>query len=212
MSASLAPVRVKICGLTSAADMKAAVAAGADAVGLVFYPFSKRHVDFLSAEIIARYTPTCVSLVGLFVNPSQEEVEAVLRRVPLDQLQFHGSEADAFCRSFGRRFIKAVPMNDLDDGTAVLRYLDHYPSASSFLLDSFGTRATGGSGKRFLWEKIPTTVPNLIIAGGLNGDNVAELLQRFRPYAVDVSSGVESAPGQKSSDKMRAFIQTVKNL
>ena len=205
-------IRVKICGLTNAPQMRAAIEAGADAVGLVFYHRSRRNLSLLDAEIIARYVPACVSLVGLFVNPCGSEVERVLKSVPLDQLQFHGAESDSFCSSFGRRYIKAVPMNDLADEAQVLAFMERYPNASTFLLDSFGERGTGGSGQRFLWEKIPRNVPDLMIAGGLNVDNVAELIGHFRPFALDVSSGVEDAPGQKSSAKMRSFINLVKSL
>lgn len=185
--------------------MRTAVAAGADALGLVFYPPSRRAITVQEAARIVAELPALVTAVGLFVDPTAAFVAEVLEHVALDQLQFHGTEPAAFCRQFGRRYIKAVPMANLDQTRAV-RYLKDYMDASAFLFDAFGSDRSGGSGERFDWCQIPPSDTPRIVAGGLAPENVAEAVARLRPFAVDVSSGVENAPGRKSSAKIKRFI------
>lgn len=203
--------RVKICGLTSVDDALSAVAQGADAIGLVFYPKSPRYVPLEQAALIARAVGPFVTTVGLFVDPTAEAVELVLDAVPLHLLQFHGNETPAFCAAFNRPFIKALRMMDSVDVAAVERdFL--YAGAQGLLLDSYSPAAPGGTGETFGWERIPEVrrLP-LILAGGLTPQNVAAAIAQVRPYAVDVSSGVESAPGRKDSDRMAAFLRAVRS-
>ncbi len=193
--------------------MRAAVAAGADALGFVFYPPSRRAIAVEKAASIVREMPALVTAVGLFVDPAATFVREVLEQVALDQLQFHGAESAPFCRQFGRRYVKAVPMQTLDRRQAAY-YLTQYADACAFLFDAFGTTSQGGGGQRFDWRQMPPSEKPRIVAGGLAPENVAEAVTRLRPFAVDVSSGVESAPGVKSSDKMSRFIDeaTVSSL
>ncbi|SUO97613.1 phosphoribosylanthranilate isomerase [Suttonella ornithocola] len=202
-------VRVKICGLTRTQDVLAAVEAGADALGFVFYQKSRRAVDVVSAKALVSLVAPFVQTVGLFVNPTEEFVRAVLARVPLDCLQFHGNESSEFCHQFGRRWIKAVPMCDLSQAQAA-DYVARYPQADGFLFDAFGAAQMGGSGQTFAWQCLPRIAQPVILAGGLDSENVGEAIRQLRPWAVDVSSGVESAPGIKSSVKIRDFIQAAK--
>ena len=155
--------------------------------------------------------PPLVSAVGLFVDAPAGSVRATLAAVPLDQLQFHGAESADYCRQFGRRWFKAVPMRDLPSAEAAAAWLAAYPDSSAFLFDAFGKAQMGGSGEVFDWSCLPPTDRPVILAGGLHAGNVGDAIRRFRPFAVDVSSGVESAPGVKSSAKMRAFITAVRN-
>ena len=185
--------------------MRAAVAAGADALGFVFHPPSRRAIAVAEAARIVAEMPALVAAVGLFVDPAAAFVRQVLEQVTLDQLQFHGAERAAFCRQFGRRYVKAVPMSTLDQARAA-RYLEDYGDASAFLFDAFGGARQGGGGQRFDWRRIPPGEKPRIVAGGLAPENVAEAVARLRPFAVDVSSGVETAPGRKSSAKIKHFI------
>ena len=205
------PTRIKICGLTRPDDVKAAIDCGADALGFVFYERSPRHVTLAQAEKLLALLPPLVSAVRLFVDAPADMVRATLAAVPLDQLQFHGTEPAAYCRQFGRRWFKAVPMRDLQSAKDAAAWLAQYPDSSAFLFDAFGKAQTGGSGETFDWSLLPPSERPLILAGGLHAGNVGEAIRRFRPFAVDVSSGVESAPGQKSSAKMRAFVIAVRN-
>lgn len=201
------PPRVKICGLVRADEARQAVEAGADAVGLVFHPRSPRHVDMEQARAVVSAVPAFVSVVGLFMNPEHGQVEEVLDRVPLDMLQFHGREDGAFCRSFGRRYIKAVGMANKPD---MERVADEYDDAAALLVDSHAGDSDGGSGEAFDWAQWPSlTGKNLILAGGLTAENVAEAVSRLSPWAVDVSSGVEAAPGRKDPEKVTRFIREV---
>lgn len=202
--------RIKFCGLTRIEDIHAAVMAGADAIGLVFYPGSKRFVTPAQARELLRAIPPFVCAVGLFADAEVKWIHRVLAEVALDQLQFHGRESAAFCRQFGRRWLKAVPMNDLPDAEAVQRYIRDFPDAGAFLFDAFGKDNTGGSGQTFDRSRLPALDVPVIIAGGLTPENVANIVSDFRPFAVDVSSGVESAPGIKSSAKMHAFSAAVR--
>ncbi len=201
--------RIKICGITSVEDAQAAVDAGADAIGLVFYAKSPRYATPEQAAAIARAVGPFVTTVGLFVDAGRSEVEAVLAQVPLQLLQFHGSESPAFCASFQRPFIKALRMADGVDVSTVEREFAE-AGASGLLLDSYNPDTHGGTGETFAWERIPAErrLP-LILAGGLSPDNVGAAVKTVRPYAVDVSSGVEIAPGRKDSAKIAAFVQAV---
>ena len=199
------PVRVKICGLTRAADVELAIDAGADVVGFVFAR-SPRQVDEVRAAQLARVAAGRARRVGLFMDPDVREVERVLDAVDLDLLQFHGREDNAFCRAFGLPFLKAVSMLDDSADRAIL----NYPDAEGVLLDSHAPGGAGGTGKTFDWNRRIASEKPIWLAGGLNPDNVAEAIQRFQPYAVDVSSGVESSPGKKDDDRVRLFISNAK--
>lgn len=204
------PVRIKICGITSVSDALAAVAAGADAIGLVFYPKSPRYVTPVQAAAIARAVGPFVTTVGLFVDPTPEAVELVLNEVPLQLLQFHGNEAPGFCAAFSRPFIKAVRMaQGVDLDSIEKTFAD--AGALGLLLDSYSPAAPGGTGETFGWERIPEVrrLP-LILAGGLSPDNVSAAVRQVRPYAVDVSSGVEFTPGHKDSARIAAFVQAAR--
>ncbi len=200
--------RIKICGITRQQDARAAVALGVHALGLVFVEASARRVSLERAEAILAGLPPFVSSVALFQDPAPAEVEAVLARLPFDLLQFHGSEPAAFCEGFGRPYIKAVPMGGNVDLAA---YAAEHPRARGFLLDSHAPGGSGGSGHRFDWRRVPRDFGRpLVLAGGLSPANVAQAVRRLRPYAVDVSSGVEAARGIKDPDKMAAFVRAVK--
>lgn len=200
--------RTKICGITRVQDALAAAASGADALGLVFYDKSPRHVSAQQAAQLAMAIPPFVTLAGLFVNPSSDEVREVLRQVPLDVLQFHGEEAPEFCAQFGRPYLKAVRVKA---GTNLLQCAARYRSAQGLLLDAFIEGTHGGTGTSFDWTLIPHGLPlPVILSGGLHAGNVAEAIRRVRPYAVDVSSGVEAAKGIKDAAKVAAFISEVK--
>ena len=202
--------RVKICGLTREQDALAAVSAGADALGFVFCDASPRNLEASAAAGMAATLPPFVSVVGLFLNPERELVESVLREVPLDLLQFHGEEPAAFCESFGRRYIKAIPMGGRADPLA---YAAEYPAAAGFLLDGNRAGERGGQGETFDWAAVPDVFPRpLVLAGGLDPGNVAEAVVRCRPYAVDVSSGVESGPGIKDARRIAAFMREVEDV
>ena len=199
--------RTKICGITAIDDAQAAVAAGADAIGLVFYAKSSRCVTAAQAAEIERAVGPFVTTVGLFVDAAREEIEAVLQAVPLQLLQFHGHETPAFCASFKRPFIKAIRMAD---GVDVLAADREYAAAGALglLLDSYSPAAPGGTGETFGWERIPANLQlPLILAGGLSPENVGAAVAQVKPYAVDVSSGVESAPGRKDSARIAAFVR-----
>ncbi|MDR1934707.1 MAG: phosphoribosylanthranilate isomerase [Candidatus Accumulibacter sp.] len=195
--------RIKICGLTRDEDMRAAIDAGADAMGLVFFPPSPRFVDLDRAERLARLAPPFVSVIGLFVNAKACCVRETLSAVPLHGLQFHGDEDEAYCRQFDRPYIKAARIRP---GFDLLQYAAEFPSAQAILVDAF-VEAYGGGGRTFDWDLIPSAVSKpLVLSGGLDAGNVGEAIARLRPAAVDVSSGVESARGVKDAARIRAFI------
>jgi phosphoribosylanthranilate isomerase len=201
--------RIKICGITRVEDGLAAARAGADAIGLVFYPPSPRHVTVAQASEIARALPPFVTTVGLFVNPEAEEVEAVLHQLHLDLLQFHGDEPPEFCRRFGMPYLKAVRVKT---GVDLVQYADFYPDAKGLLLDAWVEGVAGGTGKSFDWELIPAQLPlPVVLSGGLDPLNVEAAVRRVNPWAVDVSSGVEAARGIKDAAKIAAFVQGVRN-
>ncbi|TVS11692.1 MAG: phosphoribosylanthranilate isomerase [Wenzhouxiangella sp.] len=198
--------RIKICGITRAEDALAAAAAGADAVGLVFVDQSARRVSLDRALEIVRALPPFVTRVGLFMNAAPAAVEQTLARVPLDVLQFHGTETVADCSRFGRPWIKALAM-----GQADLPDWDEWAAADALLLDSHGSGKLGGSGEAFDWSKIPALQRPWILAGGLHPGNVAVACRRLAPAAVDVSSGVEKSPGIKDHGLMQQFIEAVRH-
>lgn len=203
-----AAVKIKICGLRSVDDAQAAVAAGADAIGLMFHQPSPRAVDVATARAICAQLPPFVSSVGVFVDAPAEQIAAVLEQVPLQVLQFHGDEDPTFCAQFQRPYLKALRMRpELDPATA----LAAWPDAVGILLDSYRPGVPGGTGERFDWARIPATRPRpLVLAGGLNADNVGEAISRVRPWAVDVSGGVERAAGVKDAAAMCAFVDAVR--
>jgi phosphoribosylanthranilate isomerase len=202
--------RIKICGITRIEDALVAAQAGADAIGLVFYEKSPRHVTAQQAARVVAALPPFVTVVGLFVNPSEEMVREVMRQVPLDVLQFHGEEEPEFCACFGRPWIKAIRVRSDAD---LIQCAARYRMAQGLLLDAFVEGAHGGTGESLDWALIPKNLPlPVILAGGLHNSNVAEAIRLIRPYAVDVSSGVEVAKGIKDAAKIAAFINEVKNI
>jgi phosphoribosylanthranilate isomerase len=201
--------RIKICGITRVEDGLLAARAGADAIGLVFAP-SPRHVSLGQARAIVEALPPFVTSVALFVNPAAAEVEAVLEAVRPDCLQFHGEEPPEFCAGFGRPWLKAVRVRA---GTDLLQSAARYAEASGLLLDAYSPAAHGGTGERFDWGLIPADLPRpVVLAGGLTPANVAEAVRSVRPWAVDVSSGVESGKGIKDAALIAAFINEVKSI
>lgn len=198
-----------MCGITRPQDGLAAAAAGADAIGLVFYGKSPRNVTLDQAAAIARALPPFVSSVALFVNPPAAEVEAVLHNVRPDVLQFHGEESPAFCRSFGVPYLKAARVRPDSD---LLQFAASYADAQGFLLDAWSEAGHGGTGERFDWNLIPATLPKpLILAGGLTPENVRLAIETVHPWAVDVSSGIEQSKGIKDAARIAAFMKEVEN-
>lgn len=208
--------RVKICGLTREADIAAAVEAGADAIGFVCYAGSKRNVEIARAAQLRREVPAFVSVVTLFVNPEPDHVQAVLDQVGPDLLQFHGDENPEQCRRYGRRYLRAFRAGapGLDTPSALADYCRQYDDAAGWLFDSYSA-GYGGSGLSFDLALLadvqadPASRP-VVLAGGLKPDNVASAVRQARPWAVDVSSGVESAPGLKVAARIAAFLQSIK--
>ena len=200
--------RVKICGITRRQDAEFAIKMGADALGFVFYAESPRAVTIAQAAEICRGLPPFVSLVGLFVNASVEQIETTLKEVPLSLLQFHGDETPAFCQQFNHPFMKAVRMQTADDLTNAAA---DYQQATALLLDTFKAGVPGGTGEAFDWSMVTPVDKPVILAGGLSDANVASAIKQIRPYGVDVSGGVESAKGIKNEEKIRAFMQEVAN-
>lgn len=202
--------RIKICGITRLDDALAAARFGADAIGLVFAPDSPRRLELESAREIIDALPPFVQVVGLFMDQPADEVRFMLDALPLDLLQFHGLEEPRFCRQFERRYIKGVGVANLQDPASVI---GQYPDAAGIVLDSHVHGSAGGTGEAADWQRLPrvTALP-VILAGGLNPGNVAEAIRTVRPFAVDVSSGVESSPGRKDPALMQAFIEEVQGV
>lgn len=199
--------RVKICGITRVEDALAAIDAGADALGFVFYPNSPRAVSTAQAENIMSMLPPFVSKVGLFVNADAADIQNVLKSCPLDLLQFHGDESPVFCDSFGMPYMKALRMRDDVD---LVEAVQSYRAASALLLDSYKPGVPGGTGESFDWHRIPNDLQgSIVLAGGLNPANAAAAIAACHPYALDVSGGVEQAPGIKCVQKMTEFIKAV---
>lgn len=200
--------RIKICGITRVEDARAAAQAGADAIGLVFYPPSPRFLRLDQARRLQNAVPPLVSTVGLFVNPPAGEVRAVLERVRPAMLQFHGEETPAFCEQFGVPYVKACRVKP---GVDLLEYLRPFSGAAGWLLDSH-VEEYGGVGESFDWSLVPAErIRPLVLSGGLTRENVGGAIRRVRPWAVDVSSGVESSKGIKDAARIAAFIAEVRN-
>jgi phosphoribosylanthranilate isomerase len=200
--------RVKICGITRVEDALCAVHAGADAIGLVFYAASPRYVSIAQAKDIVAAMPPFVSVVGLFVNAATAEIQSILSQVHLDIVQFHGDETPTQCAQINLPYYKAIRVKP---DTNLLQYAIDFKTAKALLLDAYSEQAYGGTGHTFDWNLIPQDLPKpIILAGGLDAQNVAGAIQQVRPYAVDVSGGVELAKGIKSAEKIAAFMQAVK--
>jgi phosphoribosylanthranilate isomerase len=200
---------VKICGITRVEDAQAAARSGAHAIGLIFYRPSPRYVTPEKAAEIIRALPPFVTAVGLFVDATAQEVRDVLARAPVDLLQFHGAEAPEFCRQFGVPYMKAVRVRT---GVNLLQYAHDYHDAKALLLDAFVEGLHGGSGATFDWTLVPRSLPlPVVLSGGLNADNVTDAIRKVRPWAVDVSSGVEAGKGIKDAAKLAAFMTGVRN-
>ncbi|MCO6059456.1 phosphoribosylanthranilate isomerase [Pseudomonas sp. MOB-449] len=205
----MSAVRIKICGITRIEDALAAVAAGADAIGLVFYAKSPRAVTAPQARAIVAALPPFVTSVGLFVDMPRDELRQVLAEVPLDLLQFHGDETPEDCSGYGRPYIKALRVRPGDDVAAAIA---RYPDASGVLLDTYVPGTPGGTGEAFDWTLVPQDAARpVILAGGLTPENVADAVRQVRPYAVDVSGGVEASKGIKDAAKIQAFIQQARS-
>lgn len=199
--------RAKICGITRIEDALAAVEQGADAIGLVFYAPSPRSVSLEQAAAISAALPPFVSVVALFVNPTPTEVNAVLSKVGIDVLQFHGDESEADCVQYSLPYLKAIRVKS---DTNLIQYAQTYQSAKALLLDTYSEHAVGGTGQVFDWSLIPSNLPiPMILAGGLTPENVADAVKRVQPYAVDVSGGVEASKGIKDSVKIAAFMAAI---
>jgi len=201
-------VKVKICGVTRVQDALAASEAGADAVGLMFYERSPRFVMRQRAADIIAALPPFVAKVGVFVDAPEEEVRRTISECGLDTLQFHGQESPEYCRRFGLKVIKAFRIRDAQTLAAAGAY-----DQETWLLDSYAEGAPGGTGKSFNWDLAATVVRGggrILLAGGLTPENVGQAVTQVRPFGVDVSSGVESAPGIKDSAKIRAFIEAAR--
>jgi len=203
------PTRIKICGVTRLEDAAAVVGAGADAVGLNFAAVSARRVDIADAAVIAREVAGVLTRVGVFVDPTPEDVHRVLDVVELDVLQFHGDETDGFCAGFGRPYMKAHRIRAAIDASALQR---DFPNACCHLLDAHVAGQQGGTGQRFDWDFWPRGSDlHLILAGGLTPDNVAEGIRRTRPFGVDVAGGVEAATkGIKDRERIERFVAAVR--
>lgn len=201
--------RVKICGITRIEDGLACAQLGADAIGLVFYAPSPRHVSVEQARAIMAALPPFITTVGLFVDADPAEVGAVLGQLPLDLLQFHGGESPDYCQSFNRPYLKAVRVKP---GLDLVQYAAQYAQAKGLLLDAHVEGIAGGTGQAFDWDLIPARLPlPVVLSGGLNPANVTEAIKRVHPAAVDVSSGVEATKGIKDAARIAAFMQGVRN-
>ena len=199
--------RAKICGITRLEDALAAVEHGADAIGLVFYKPSPRYVSIEQAAAISAALPPFVSVVALFVDPTQGEVNAVLSRVRIDVLQFHGEESEVACAQYSLPYLKVIRVKT---DTNLIQYAQAYSTAKALLLDTYSEHAVGGTGQVFDWSLIPNNLPvPIILAGGLTPENVNEAVKQVKPYAVDVSGGVETSKGIKNSVKIAAFMAAV---
>ena len=202
-------VKVKICGITNIADAIAAAEAGADAIGLMFYEKSPRNISIQTAKEIVRELPPHIIKVGVFVNPSEELVLRVIGDCGVGLLQFHGDETPEFCTQFGLMSMKAFRIRDAESLCALPMYL-----TDAWLLDAFADDKLGGTGEKFNWDLAIEAQKHgrpIFLAGGLTAENVAEAIRKVKPFAVDVSSGVESTPGKKDHAKIRAFIEAARS-
>lgn len=199
--------RIKICGVKEALHALVAADAGADAIGLVFYPDSPRYVTPGTAANVVAMLPPFVSTVGLFVDASESKVRETLEHVRLDMLQFHGAETPEFCESFGVPYVRAVPM---EEGTDLLEWVSRFSTARALLLDAYEPGVPGGTGRTFDWTRIPRNLPiPVVLSGGLNPENAGRAVREVKPWAVDVSSGVEVTRGSKDPRKIVEFIRSV---
>lgn len=201
-------VKIKICGITSVTDGLAAVEAGADMIGLMFYERSPRQVSFATAMEISRALPPFIVKVGVFVDPSEDVVLRAIGDCGVSLLQFHGEETPGFCTQFGMMSMKAFRVRDAESLTALPGY-----QTDAWLLDAFSSDAYGGTGRKFNWDlatEAKLMGRPIFLAGGLTPENVGEAVRQVQPFGVDVSSGVESAPGKKDPDRMRAFVQAAR--
>lgn len=202
--------RVKICGITSVSAAQDVCNAGADSIGLVFYKKSPRNVVISQAKEICDSLPPFVTCVGLFLDPTEEFVNSVLSEVKLDLLQFHGVETAEFCESFSRPYIKAIGMKGIYSEAEFTKVTEQYTQAKGFLVDSHATGKAGGTGQTFDWKNVPQQQEKpIILAGGLNPENIADAVQQLNLYGVDLSSGVESQPGIKDPDKIKKLMNEV---
>lgn len=206
--------RIKYCGITRKQDIEIATEVGVDAIGLVFYPPSSRALSLQQAQDLSAAIPAFVTTVALFLNPQETDVREVINIIQPDLLQFHGTESAEFCSQFHRPYIKALALGGADASSSAAELKQQVAShseARAFLLDSHAPGSAGGTGVGFDWTRAPQN-PDfpLVLAGGLQTENVADAVRQVRPYAVDVSSGVESAPGIKDADKMREFANQVR--
>ncbi|HEB59442.1 MAG TPA: phosphoribosylanthranilate isomerase [Gammaproteobacteria bacterium] len=206
--------RVKYCGITREQDAREAARLGVDAIGLVFYDASPRHVPIATAKAISAALPPFVTTVGLFVDAGEAHIETAIAEVGLDLLQFHGTETPEECARYGRPYIKAMRIDNGGEQTPdIAGFCKLYAGARGILLDTYQAGRPGGTGETFDWDCIPTGLDMpLILAGGLDADNVAEAIARVRPWAVDVSGGIEAEKGIKDSERMRAFMHEVNKL
>jgi len=201
--------RVKICGITRPDDARQAIAAGADALGLVFYASSPRAVSVAQAQQVALAAGPFVTSVGLFVNAEPAAVREILNQVPIQLLQFHGDEDARYCETFDRPYTKAIRMRP---GLDVMASMAEHPRALGFLLDAYRPGVPGGTGESFDWQRVPQRSDRpIILAGGLTPGNVSRAVEMTKPYGVDVSGGVEVAPGHKDQNKMNLFIHNAKH-
>lgn len=201
-------VRVKVCGITRNEDAQSAIKAGVDAIGFVFWPQSPRYIDPESAYHIASRIPSFITVVGVYVDPDASWVEQTIQKVKLNLLQFHGDESPEFCAQFSVSYIKAIRVKE---DTDLLQYAQRYETAKGLLVDTYTVGMPGGTGHTFDWKLIPSRLPlPLILSGGLNSENVSNAIRETRPWAVDVSSGVEVAKGIKNEEKIFAFMQGTK--
>jgi len=213
MSNPILRTRIKFCGITRLSDALEAVRLGVDALGFVFYPPSPRNIEVDQAAEIMRQLPAFVSCVGLFVNSTEAQIDQVLQSTSIDVLQFHGDETAGQCQQLSERFnkpyLKAVRMKPDVDLESVAT---DYASAAGLLLDTYQQGTPGGTGEAFDWERVPATLSKpVVLAGGLSAGNVTAAIQTVRPYAVDVSGGIEQAKGIKDAAKMAAFVNEVVN-
>ena len=199
--------RVKICGITRPDHASVAAGAGADAIGLMFYEPSPRYVTPARARAVCAALPPLVSVVGVFVNPQPGEIETVVEGLPVDLLQFHGEEPPELCARTGKPYVKAVRVRSRDD---IVKAAARYTDARALLLDAHHDALWGGTGSRFDWSVVPAVVGRpIVLAGGLTPANVADAIRLVRPFAVDVSGGVESAPGEKDAESIERFMKEV---